>query len=671
MAGEDSFDYGTYDPPAQVDPAPSVSISSVGGGNEFGPTPEQTAADKQARIDNAVANSGDTTFNPSALTTNTAKNAAINDAVANSGDTTFTSKALTSTGTSGTTNSTIGQRDSNTADSTGITGGNAGATVKAAQTSNPADNGFFDNIVKGAVNGLVGSAAQAMMMPGSNGMGIPNYNTVNILNQGTATTVGAGVGTSTSGNNGGGSSGSDSSGPVGNILHNYVNPTYRLSIWAVPKEAINQIYDNALKAGSTRAILKGGECIIADSGINKSERSRDFPTDMSINNVEFQTAVNHGAATRGTDVVEFKFNIIEPYTANLFARLRKLCTRMNPQGGWNTLFFVFRVQWFGYNDSGQPVQIPVEKFIPFQFVNITLSITAAGAMYDCEAVIVSSVGASVIDNTVPFHVELTGGTIGDLFNAKGISYNSSGESSSNVKAGTRDSNTTTTTGQTGGNSSSPVPPAVTKGLAEALNQNENEKCKPENKGQLKPNVYEFYFDSAISGAVIGDPQKFKEQSLAMSSGSGNDQKNAAQQGKFGQLTLDPKNNVFRAQSGTKITDLINSVITVSNYMTDQYNKGGPSNTPIKLWKILPTVKFGEIDFTTNYYQRTVRFNVISYDVKGQDANGFGNAVPDDSEVVKQYNYIFTGKNKDVISVDLNYQMAFTEMRHGIAANHKK
>ena len=503
-----SEDFGPYDQPVLEDPAPVFipdnGISSVGGGNEFGPTPEQTIADKNAAISAAVANSGDLTFGTKALTENTAKNAAINDAVDNSGDTTFTSKALTNTGVNNASNSTSGQRDSNTADSTGTTGGNAADKILAAQTSYPADSGFFDNIVKGTANGLVSGAAQAWMMPGSNGMGIPtNYNTVNILNQGTATTVGAGVGTSTSGNNGGGSSGSGSSGPVGNILHNYVNPTYRLSIWAVPKEAINQIYDNALKAGSAGAILKGGECIIADSGISKSQRSKDFPVDMGINNVEFKSAVGQGAQTRGTDVIEFKFNIIEPYTANLFANLRKLCTRMNPQGGWNTMFFVFRIQWFGYNDSGQPVAVPCIKYIPFQFVNITLSITAAGAMYNCEATAVSSIGASIIDNTVPFHVELTGGTIGDLFNAKGISYNSSGASSSNVKAGTRDSNTTTTTGQTGGNSSSPVPKAVTKGLADALNYNEKEKCKPENKGQLKPNVYEFYFDSAISGAVIG------------------------------------------------------------------------------------------------------------------------------------------------------------------------
>ena len=661
-----SEEFGPYDQPVQVDPAPSVadnSISSVGGGNEFGPTPEQTIADRKASIDAAVANSGDTTFSAKALTDNTAKNAAINDAVANSGDTTFSPKALTSAGTSGSTNSTAGQRDSNTADSSGTTGGNAGDKITAAQTSKPADNSFFSSISNGLVNGLVGGVAQAIMMPGAGGAGIPNYNTVNILNQGVATTVGSGIGTSTSGNNGGGTTGSNGTGPVGNILHNYTNVSYRLSIWAVPKEAINQIYDNAIRAGSARSILKGGECIIADSGINSSERSKDFPTDMSINNVEFTTSVGHGAETRGTDVISFKFNIIEPYTANLFARMRKLCARMNPQGGWNTMFFVFRIQWFGYNDSGQPVTIPVEKFIPFQFVNINLSITAAGAMYDCEATAVSSIGASIIDNTVPFHVELTGGTIGDLFNAGSISYSSSGTANSST-------NPDRAAGAgTGSASSSPVPPAVTKGLAEALNANEKEKCKAENKGQLKPNVYEFYFDSAISNAIIGDPQKFKEQSLAMSSGSGNDQKNAVQQGKFGQLTLDPKNNVFRAQSGTKISDLIGSVITVSNYMTGQYNKSGAAtNAPIRMWKVLPTVKFGEIDFTTNYYQRTVRFNVIAYDIKGQDAMGFGNAVPDDSEVVKKYNYIFTGKNKDVISVDLNYQMAFTEMRNGTIAN---
>lgn len=655
MSGEDGYEYGTYDAPAQVDPAPSVSISSVGGGNEFGPTPEQTAADKQAKIDAVVAASGDTTFSEKALTENTAKNAAINDAVSNSGDTTFTSKALTG-GTAATNNSTLG-RDSNTIDSTGSTGGNAGDKVTAAQTSKPADSGnFLNDVIKNGVAGGVAGYLAGTGIPGLTS-GYPNFSSaagVQILNQGTASGYDTSASLLNSQNN-----------PVNlsksNILHNYVTPTYRISLYAITKNSVNQLYDG-ISPGSGKSILNGAECIIADSGINASKRSKDFPVDMGIDNLELESIVGAQTRTRNTDVIHIKFDIIEPYTAVLFARMRKLNARFNPNGGWNTMFFCLMIEWFGYNDSGQPVVIPRQRYIPFTFVNMKMKVNNAGAVYNCTAIPASNTALSLLDNTIPFHVELQGSTIKDIFNAQAASYVSQASGS-----GTRDSNTTVTTGQTGGNATSTS--TVNKGLAEALNYSQKELCDKRNNGQSKPNQFIFEFDPALSNATISNPAKFKEQSLAMSSGKGNEQATAIKNGKAGVLTLDTTKDVFRAQSGTKITDLINACLGVSSYMTKQWKPGGGDNqTPLNLWKIIPSVKYLDIDPSTNYYQRIIKYSVIPYSLKGQDAPNFPNGVPNDNEVMRQYNYIFTGQNRDVISVDLDFKMSFFEVRNGTPTN---
>jgi hypothetical protein len=618
--GEDGYDYGTYDSPAETSPPAPVYEDNY---------PTSSSVKEDTATNTGFKTSPD-------LVEDTAKS-----------------------------NSSSG-RDSSIADSSGVTGGNAGSEQK----SNPSNGSNFLNDIMGSV---VKGAVQGLMFPAGFGMGSGGggQSTVNVISSGPATTTGNSVGNSLLNSSGGGNSGSGgTSGEKDNVLHNYVNYTYRLAIWAIPKETMNQIYNKQIKPGGGSAILNGGECVIADSGINEGNRSPDFPTDMGIDNLEIETITGAGGRTRGTDVISMKFDIIEPYTVALFARMRKLNNRLNgTKAGWNTMFFVMEISFWGYSDNGRPLgdKIPkTTRYIPFTFIDMKMKVSSTGATYSCKAIPTNSLGLTVLDNSIPFNVELQGTTIKDLFDATTASY--AGQAS----GGGRDSNTTTTTGQTGGNSTGTTTNTITKGLKIALNASEKELTKPENKAATPgyENFYEFEFDSALGNAKISDPKDMKQQSMAMSSGKGEDQKKDWLAGRTGKLTVDLNKNVFKANAGTKITDLINSVLTVSDYMTKQYKPdGGDSSTPINMWKIIPTVKFGEIDPATNYYQRTIKFTIIPYAVKGQDDPNFGTQVPGQNEVVKSYYYIFTGKNKDVINVDLDYKMSFYEVRNGTPDNY--
>lgn len=609
--GEDGYDYGTYDSPAETSPP--------------APVYEDNYPISSSVKEDTATNTGFKT-NP--------------DVVEDSG------KSNSSSG-----------RDSSIADSSGVTGGNY-----SEQKSNPSNGSSFLNDVMGSV---VKGAVQGLMFPQGFGMGSGGgwKPTVNVISSGPATTTGNGVGNSLL--NSSSSGGSGTSGEKDNILHNYANYTYRLAIWAIPKETMNQIYNRQIKPGGGSAILNGGECVIADSGINEGSRSPDFPTDMGIDNLEIETITGAGGRTRGTDVISMKFDIIEPYTVALFARMRKLNNRLNgAKAGWNTMFFVMEISFYGYDNNGYPTnKIPkCTRYIPFTFIDMKMKVSSTGATYSCKAIPTNSLGLTILDNSIPFNVELQGTTIKDLFDATTAKYGTGAESERESEKSVNYSD----------KAAAAAPQTVTKGLRVALNASEKELTEKKNKAATPgyENFYEFEFDSALGDAKITDPKDMKQQSMAMSSGKGEDQKKDWLAGRTGKLTVDLNKNVFKANAGTKITDLINSTLTVSKYMTDQYKpEGGDSSTPINMWKIIPTVKFGEIDPATNYYQRTIKFTVIPYAIKGQDDPNFGTQVPGQNEVVKSYYYIFTGKNKDVISVDLDYKMSFYEVRNGTPDNY--
>ena len=455
-----------------------------------------------------------------------------------------------------------------------------------------------------------------------------------------------------------------------NRLHSYTNYTYRISLYGIPKETINQIYEKAVYPGNESILLNGSVFVCADGGSGIGVDRTYFPTDLTLDNLELETIVNaSGGRTRGTDVIKLKFDIIEPYTVNFLARLQTMSRSINPDGNWSTTFFIMKIEFVGYNDNGTPQSkntngdvIPgTTKYIPFTFVNMKFSVTASGGKYSCQGIPANAIGLTGLDNVIPFHAEFQGGTVKELFEAP--TY------------------TSTTTTVTGGRVSSraeaqvfsEVPntvdgsnTTVTKGISAALNNSEKEKVKPENKGQTIPNEYQFEFADEIGTAKIIDATKFKEQAVANYGGKNLE---AIQKGKVGSLTLSTDKNNFKASAGTKITDFIGSVITVSDYMTEQNTDSGHDSQILKTWKITPVIKFGKIDPATNYYSRTVKYVVSPYLNYGNDATGFGQAPVSNGQIVKTYKYIYSGDNRDVIDAAIDYNMAFFELKNGVPTNY--
>ena len=446
-----------------------------------------------------------------------------------------------------------------------------------------------------------------------------------------------------------------------NKLHSYVNWTYKISIYGVPYTTINQMYDGTIAPGNEEAILAGSYFVLSDGGYGGNTASRNFfPNDLTIDNVEIETIVSNDQKTRGTDVIRIKFDIIEPYTVKFLGQLQQLALQLNPGASWDASFYVMKIEFLGYDDLGQPKSIDnTTKYIPFTFLNMKFKITSSGAIYSCDVIPTNSMASTVLDNQIPFHVEIQGATITELFQSESASYNTTTNKLRPNSADQEIRTTITENGPIGTNTT------VIKGLADALNKNEADKCLKDNSGQLLPNNYKFVFDDKINNAKIFDPNKFSTQSTGST-----DPKNLqnALDGKSGALPLELKNGKFNAQAGTKITDFISSVITVSSYMLDQYKPGDKSNTPLSLWKTNPVVKYREWDTSRNFWAMDIAYYVTPYDLKGQDSQNFGQAAVSPSEIVKSYDYLYSGNNKDVLSVDIDFQMAFYEIINGLSSH---
>jgi hypothetical protein len=481
----------------------------------------------------------------------------------------------------------------------------------------------------------------AFMAPGYGGMGVYTGNRTSkqdtvspdVISQEPDKTTIAGSGSA--GNTGGGKS-ADVPKEKPNPLHAYVNYTYNISLYAVPKDVMNQVTDGKLAPGGEDGIISQSQLILRSGGSKSADKGSLFGVDFYIDNIKFKSIVGISARNRSTDVIEMSFDVIEPYTVTFLPRLIAQAMEMHGRPDWAMNFYLMKIQFLGYDDSGNVATVPkATKFIPMNFTNMEYSITEKGSVYSIKAVPCHHFAMTPLDNTIPFHMEIVGGTVDEIFNGP---------------AGTTADGSPSTTSQGGSNT-------VVKGVKIALNDGETYLQK---KKQITyPTKYNFRFEDGLGDAKVVDPAEWSRQGFRMS-----DPKNPNELvGKT--IKLDPSKQAFRVQSGARITDLIGSVLQISTYMSEQYKPGGDKGKPLSTYKITPEVKFGEYDPLTNMWAREVTYVVMPYIIHGSDADGFGQKAPPGAS--KRYKWIFTGQNKDVIDVRFDIKTALFTLRNGAEA----
>jgi hypothetical protein len=431
-----------------------------------------------------------------------------------------------------------------------------------------------------------------------------------------------------------------------NPLHAYANYTFKISLYQVPKDVMNQITMGLISPGGEDSIIAQSELILSSGGSKSGDKGTYFKEDFFVDNLEIESIVGQSAQNRSTDAVSIKFDIIEPYNMTLLPRLVASTYAQTGRPDWGMAFYLMKIQFLGYDDNGQPVEIPkTTKYVPFNIAHIKFDITGRGTVYNVQGIPCAHFAQTLLDNTIPFHMEFSGGTLDELFNSSATFA-----ASKNQAGGGRVSEAAQASApkQSG-------PQTFTKGVAAALNSGEEYLVKT--GSQTYPNKYSFEFDEDLKNAKVIDSQTYNILGLRYSNKKDPNEQNAA-----APPPIDQKNNAFRVQAGTRITDLISSVLQVSSYITDQYSATPPQDKPLYSWKIIPFVKFGEYDPKTNMWSREITYSVIPYTIFGQDHPNFGQKAPPGA--TKRFKWLFTGQSKDVIDVKLSYESAFFNIVNG-------
>jgi hypothetical protein len=471
-----------------------------------------------------------------------------------------------------------------------------------------------------------------------------------------------------------------------NILGNYSTYTYRFTLMMVTPEAYNTIIQNP-------SAFVPQNVLIASAGLygnNTFTRNAAFQDDFYFENVEIDTVIGLNSETRGTNAISMKFEVIEPYGCSLLNRLMDATAGLN---GYNYLSipYVFQIDFVGYDNNGNPINpIPgTTKIIPVQLIHMTFNFNEKGTVYKFEAIPINHSSFTETSITIPANFEISATTVKDFFNSVSTQFSGASTQRQETTATATAKQIQSTFGSTNSNqilstlnvqstnagsgTDSTSKTFTVNGISDAYNR-WNNYLVDNNSIQVADQIA-FSFDSDIAAATItlDETTDIKHtQMLDSKEHQSNSYKVDGAKSSINQssYTIDYKTNAFRINAGTSIVDLINNILRNSSFVTKQLvdPTASPSNnqnqntsttnnnTPYYHWKIVPEVTMLGYDKTRNKYARKITFHITKYKMynvvypfapKGIAAN-----------YVKDYQYLFTGQNIDILDLDINFESLY-------------
>jgi len=474
--------------------------------------------------------------------------------------------------------------------------------------------------------------------------------------------------------------------PSSNVLSKFGTSTYNITIYMITPDQYNKMmgYDEEANANDADAqavkSVEGFNAILASGGLpggfvgdpytaGGAFRNRFFDLDYFIDDLEIQTLMPQ--QVRGaTNVTQLNFKITEPYGFTFLNRLKNasedLIANENPEArlgakDWIKQHYLMVIRFYG--EEGQSATASdvetgggtgadgtvnvtasrplTEKYIPFQFTNITTRAATGAVEYMCSAVPINHLQAMGQKNsTAKYQVEIKGQTLENLFN---------GQLSQEV-----DGNDTR---------------LLSTGMLESLNRHYKEL---EAKGVIGiAPEFEVKFRGGIGKQKVKAPGTTKKERTAManvnpaliSTSSNTVQKNILN---------------FSINAGSQIQHILDQCIRASEWITAQQKKyidpntrdvkNKSSNNLLQWYRITSSVRVLGWDEIRKDYAYKIIYQVTPSAVSDVKSPAFPRRKFNGCQ--KRYKYWFTGENTEILNYEVDFNALYYVSSSPLIAQNK-
>lgn len=409
--------------------------------------------------------------------------------------------------------------------------------------------------------------------------------------------------------------------------------------------------------------------IFSSAGRFENKRvSTAFGTpEFYINNFTMRCVIAANEISGNQNAIGFNFDIYEPYSMGLLLQSMQRAARLCKFENYlDNAVYCLRMDFQGYDELGNIYKNLQPKFFTIKITKITFQVNEGGSVYKVDAVPYNHQAFADMTNTTYKDCKIGGDAAGP--------------------------GTVIETLVTGKNS-----------LVNFLNKNEKRLLDKKLIGEV--DVYEIQFpeQANIMYSTAGsppetnrakvDPSKEKEKVISTNSSTGStnvpvdvneigqaslgfdqrqggtigfkranevyDEKKGVKQ--VDNMIFNPKERVFQFAQKSSITSIINQVILSSEWAHKTIEKRTGEGF-IKWFKIDVEVELLKLDELVGDYSKKIIFRVVPYYIhesifseSSQQPVGYSQLM---KVINKEYNYIYTGQNVDVLKFDIEINNLF-------------
>lgn len=408
---------------------------------------------------------------------------------------------------------------------------------------------------------------------------------------------------------------------VPNPLHKYASYTYSWSLWWLDPMDYSTLsgLDSVVAAADWSPTVGKSFVVAEDGGRFVDQRlptSRGY--NYHINGVNFNTTIAPNRQSLNTNMLTGSMVIREPYGVTLLEVLAMQAFLSKPlnqsAANYTDHPYMLQLDFVGYDDDGKAIPegdtAIFRKRFPIKISNIKLEVTTAGTEYRLTFFPSNHVALHEQHANIPKAMPVSGSTVGEVF----------------------------------------------RDLSKQLQQHWAEQVTFGLQGYS--DGISFEFDPSISQSKIVYP---KDESIAGANSDG--------------VTLDLKTKQFMIPEGTKIVDVINKIMSLSEFIINQLKtQGGLASahtSSFNSFKVVVglqygaagkadpnTIEFAVHDPVRNQYPKIIKFKIHQYTTFAGNHPALDQAPDSKPFTVKAYNYLYTGKNIDIINFKLNFDTTY-------------
>jgi hypothetical protein len=463
--------------------------------------------------------------------------------------------------------------------------------------------------------------------------------------------------------------------PLPNILHSYVTYNCIFGLYCLDADSFNYP-GSSYMAGKMPTIICKSASSDPDNRIKLAGGGKyDFFIDELVINGYASFTEQSGNTTQTT----IEFTVTEPYSMGMFMQALELEALNQKYANWLDANFLLTIEFKGNTETGQMVSVPnSKKFIPFKFQKCNMKVNESGSIYTVSAYAASGEALNDGFTTLKSDATITGKTVQEILqsgpkslqqvvNARykqlkdtgavkvqdeililfPVNISTEGAGATLVKQGDTESKSSATQDPTQINDAGLFETlgVSRSSTSSSLIQNDGT-CNALGKATLG-------FDVNRGGsspfpdenAVWDDTKKIWERSAVCSA---------------------PGVTDFKFSQDSDIINAINQVMLKSSIAVAALDAKQISEDGFRPWWRIDTqvyhITSNENLKTTGTIPKLIVYRVIPYKVHSSKMLPPNATAPGldklKDQIVKEYNYIYTGKNIDLLKFDFELSQSF-------------